>query len=430
MPLTAPVSSEAAVRGAVDKIAASRVWLLKEKPFFGILARALLVEPKASLMTVARLRADDGLEIHPRAIQAIPFPSLCARISHLAMHAALGALARRGARNSGRWNLAHDLALEPLLRAAGLSVAAGALPGEIRDGMSAEEIYELLPEDAAPLAEWRDLSDAPPGSEEERSPPPGAPRGTNAPQDKGEGAAEERRDEPAPHELRARELAWKLRLAEALEVERQSGSKTWGTLPAWIDAMVSAVIAPPPNWALILQRSVAALARSERTYLRPSRRQSALADDAGGAWPELVTMPGRKIVRAGQLVAVVDTSGSIDDDQIAAALGAICAAATAEGVEEVRLVQADATVTRDELTSPAELLTRKVAIAGRGGTDFAPALLKLADEARLNRERCTVVYVTDLDGHFPDPRAVRELEVLWVSPIVRPVPFGRVFRLV
>ena len=45
MPIAVTVNAEAAARGAVDKIAAARVWLLKEKPFFGVLARALQVEP-------------------------------------------------------------------------------------------------------------------------------------------------------------------------------------------------------------------------------------------------------------------------------------------------------------------------------------------------------------------------------------------------
>ena len=140
-------------------------------------------------------------------------------------------------------------------------------------------------------------------------------------------------------------------------------------------------------------------------------------------------MPGRKVTRAGQLVAIVDTSASMTDEQIAHALGSICAAATAEGVDEVRLMQADAAVTSDAIVTTAELLTQKIAIKGRGGTSFAPALLLLADEANRTRERFTAVYVTDLDGDFPDKKAVRSLEVLWVTPIKRPVPFGKVLRM-
>jgi predicted metal-dependent peptidase len=426
MPLTVEIGPDAAARGAVDKIAAARVWLLKEKPFFGVLARALLIEPRLTLWTLARLHSDDRLEVNARAVQAVPFTRLCARLAHIAMHAALGALVRRGSRTPARWNVAHDLAVEPLVRSAELPSGSGELPQWLREGMSAEEIYELLPEDAAPAPEWCDLTDAP-KADDDVSPPPGAPRATNAP----EGMAEPDEAEPSslPHELRARELSWKMRLAEAMHAERASGGKTWGNVPAWIDAMVGAVIAPPPNWTVLLQRSVAALARTERTFMRPSRRQSAIAFDEGTLWPDLVSMPGRKVVAAGQLVAIVDTSASMSEEQIARALGSICAAATAEGIDEVRLMQADAAVTSDEMVSPAELLMRKIAIKGRGGTSFAPALEKLAGEARRAVQRFTAVYVTDLDGTFPDKRTVRGLEVLWVSPIQRPVPFGRVLRM-
>ncbi len=423
-PIDVEVSPEAAARGAVDKIAAARVWLLKEKPFFGVLARALLVEPSPTLGTAFRLYADDRLVVHPKAVLALPFASVCARLAHLCLHSALGAYGRRRERSPARWNFAHDLAIEPLLREAGLPAASGA-PEWLRAGMSAEEIYELLPGDAGPLPEWCDLVDPPPPPKDERSPPPGAPRGTL-----GEDEAGSRVPPPiAPHEVRAHELAWKMRLAEALEVERASGGKTWGAIPAWIDAMVSAVIAPPPSWTLTLQTSVAALSRKERTFMRPSRRQSAVAFDLGEDWPSVVSMPGRRVTHAGQLVAIVDTSASIEDETVAIALGAICAAATAEGIDEVRLIQADAEVTSDEVVSPADLLMRKVAVKGRGGTNFAPALTKLGREARQSGERFTAVYLTDLDGTFPEKRAVRGLDVLWVTTIARPVPFGRVLRL-
>jgi predicted metal-dependent peptidase len=425
-PLDVEVSPEAAARGALDKIAAARVWLLKEKPFFGVLARALLVEPSPTLGTAFRLHADDRLVVHPKAVLALPFASVCARLAHLCLHSALGAYGRRRERTAARWNFAHDLAVEPLLREAQLKTATGT-PEWLRAGMSAEEIYELLPADAAPAPEWCDLVDPPPPPKDERSPPPGAPRGTLG--DDADGSHVPPPLAPlAPHEARAHELAWKMRLAEALEVERASGGKTWGAVPAWIDAMVSAVIAPPPSWTLTLQRSVAALSRSERTFMRPSRRQSAVAFDLGEDWPSVVSMPGRRVTRAGQLVAIVDTSASIEDEAVAIALGAVCAAATAEGIDEVRLIQADAEITSDEIVSAGDLLMRKIAVKGRGGTSFVPALAKLAEEARRG-DRFTAVYLTDLDGTFPEKRAMRGLDVLWVTTVLRPVPFGRVLRL-
>jgi predicted metal-dependent peptidase len=421
MPDRADAPSDAALAAsALDKVAAARVWLLKEKPFFGVLARALAVEPRGDERSL-RLYPDDRLAAGSVAVARMPFPSLCARLAHVALHAALGGFARRGARDAARWNVAHDAAIDPLLRGAGLGAGLPLISGEFPAGASAEEIFPLLPEDARPAAGDWDLADPP---MPERPDAPAAPPDTGV------------RPEPAAPgkassvEEQARALAWKMRLTTALQEERASGGKTWGDVPAWIDEMIRVTLEPPPSWTVLLQRSVASLARTDRTWLRPSRRMSALAA-ADGFWPELVTMPGRKVVMSGQLVAVVDTSGSIDELTLGRFIGAVASAAAAEGIEQVRLMQADSEITSDEVVSPAELLTEKIAIRGRGGTSFVPALTRLIEESRREVERFSVVYLTDLEGMLPRSRDARALDVLWVVPRKprRKPPFGVVVAM-
>jgi predicted metal-dependent peptidase len=402
-----------AASGALDKIAACRVWLLKEKPFFGVLARALSIVPRPDVRAF-RLHPDDRLSVNPLVVLRTPFPSLCARLAHIALHAALGGFVRRGERDPRRWNLAHDLAIDPLVRGAGLPLGLPAPPDELPPGSSAEEIFDLLTPDTGPSDDWCDLVDVP---------APDAP-----PPERRDAAGGTSTSSPSSNvDEQARALAWKMRLATAMQEERASGGKTWGDIPAWIDEMIRATIEPPPSWTATLQRSVSLLARTERTWLRPSRRMSAIAHDAG-AWPEVVTMPGHKVELSGQLVAVVDTSGSIDEATLARFLGALASAATAEGLEEVRLMQADSEVTSDQVVTPADLLTRPVAIRGRGGTSFVPALSRLIDEARRTAEHFSVVYLTDLEGMLPRTRDARSLDVLWVVPRKprRKPPFGTV----
>jgi predicted metal-dependent peptidase len=442
----------AAAAQAVDKIAAARVWLLKEKPFFGVLARAL--EVKATLGVPAfRLTLDDKLLANALVVLEMRFPSLCARMAHLCLHAALGAFVRRGERDPLRWNVAHDLAVDPLLRAAGLVVGASLPSAELPPGAAAEEYYALLPEGMRPDDLWCDLSDPPP-------PPDAPPAGNFTRQDDGEGddpgsggpgnqgegdspsepEPDDQRDdededdgdedEPTQLEARARELQWKMRLAAALEEEAASGGKTFGETPAWIDELVRATIEPPPDWSAALQRSISMLTRTDRSFLRPSRRLAALAGEHG-EWPDVVAMPGRRIVPSGRLVAVIDTSASIDTATLTRFLGSLAAVATAEGFDEIRLVQADAAITRDETVYAAELFFQDVAITGRGGTDFGPALRQLAAESRRQGERFTVVYLTDLDGKLPTAAEVKPLEVLWIVPgkaAIAP-PFGRLIEM-
>jgi predicted metal-dependent peptidase len=426
-----------AARQARDKLAAARVWLMKHKPFFGVLARALRLE--ATLEVAAfRLLPDDRLLFHPVVVLSASFPSICARLAHVAMHATLAAFGRRREREPRRWNVAHDLAIAPLLAAAELGVGGtSGASAELPAGASAEQYYELLPEAIAPDAAWCDLCD-PPANEE--APPAGSyTRQDGGDDNEGEDRGGPRNETPGPEprlmpqptaDERARELQWKMRLAAAYEEELASGGRTFGEMPAWLEEMVRATIEPPADWTVVLQQSISSLHRTDRCWLRPSRRMSALVG-ADGAWPEVVTMPGRRVVPAGRLVAVVDTSASVTPATLARFLGAVASAATAEGIDEVRLVQADAEVTSDRTLFAAELLFEEVAMSGRGGTDFGPALTVLGDAAQREAQRFTVVYLTDLDGRFPPPADTRLLDVLWVVPRRTEVtpPFGRVVTM-
>jgi predicted metal-dependent peptidase len=416
-----PANDDAVATTAIDKIAAARVWLLKEKPFFGVLARAFAVEPRRDERSF-RLYPDDRLAVNAALVQRMPFLNLAARLAHLALHAALGGFARRRGRDAARWNVAHDAAIDPLLRGAGLSAGLPAVADSWPQGASAEEVFALLPEASRPSDDDCDLCDP--------TPPPSASAGSA--ESAAPSAETPSLEAPASSSVdeQARALRWKMRLATAMQEERASGGKTWGDMPGWIDDMISVAIEPPPHWTVLLQRSVAALTRTDRTWLRPSRRMSALAG-ADGAWPEIVTMPGRRVVQSGQLVAVVDTSGSVDDATLGRFIGAVAAAAAVEGIEQLRLMQADSEIVSDQVISPAELLTEKVAIRGRGGTSFIPALTRLIEEARGQVERFSVVYLTDLEGMLPRSRDARSLDVLWVVPRKprRKPPFGTVVEM-
>jgi predicted metal-dependent peptidase len=423
----------AAARQARDKIAAARVWLMKHKPFFGVLARAFRIEPTLAVIAY-RLFADDRLLCNPIAVASSRFPALCARLAHLSLHAALAAFARRQNREPRRWNVACDLAIAPMLEAAELSVgrAPSALIAELGlpPGASAEAFYRLLPDGVSPEPAWCDLSDRAVVDDLERMSigqhrdiagedgleldPTGSPF-----------------RQPTSIDAGKHELEWKMRLAAAYEEDLARGSPTFGDAPLWLDEMLRATIEPPADWSVQLQQSIHLLHRTDRSYLRPSRRTSALID-ADGVWPDVVTIPGRRIEHAGRLCVVIDTSASLPSGTLARFFGAVVAAATAESIDELRLLQADATVTRDEVVFAAELLFRPIEICGRGGTDFAPALLKLAEESRREGMRFTAVYLTDLEGRFPPASAVSSLDVLWVVPAKTDAvaPFGRVVEMV
>jgi predicted metal-dependent peptidase len=150
-------------------------------------------------------------------------------------------------------------------------------------------------------------------------------------------------------------------------------------------------------WHVALQIWLEGVAAGERTYMRASRR--------GAERTDLVT-PGRKR-HSWMLNVILDTSASMTDD-IPLALGAIADFCDAAGVDEIRVVQCDTVVTCDEMVSPAALADYR--ISGYGGSDLTPALLALAEDARVS----AAIVITDGDIGYPADAV--PYAVLWALP--------------
>jgi predicted metal-dependent peptidase len=214
------------------------------------------------------------------------------------------------------------------------------------------------------------------------------------------------------HAEKMRELAAKA-LGLAAAMGRLRGLR--GTDPGATRQVVSALrdVYRPP-WELALQRWLESVAPGERTFARPARRSATQAD---------VVLPGRR--REGWILNVVlDTSGSMTAE-IPRALGAIAGFCDAVAVDQVRLLQCDADLTADETLSPPEFGSRE--IAGYGGSDLSPAMLRLADEPHV---RAAVVIT---DGDIAYPPEPMPYNVLWVLPARDAArftpPYGRVVAM-
>ena len=107
------------------------------------------------------------------------------------------------------------------------------------------------------------------------------------------------------------------------------------------------------------------------------------------------------------LNVIIDTSGSMADE-IPAALGAIADFCDAVAVDQVRLLQCDVTVTRDDLLSPTDLAEYE--ITGYGGSDLTPAMELLAADPQVR----AAAIITD--GEIEFPAESMPYAVLWVLP--------------
>ena len=198
-------------------------------------------------------------------------------------------------------------------------------------------------------------------------------------------------------------------------------AKSHGSCPGWVREMVDKVLAPPvPDTKQILRQFFSRTIRQGTTYSKPNRRRSHL---------EGIILPARRSKSLGDVALVVDTSGSMSNQECNMALRWIEETVSVYRGAKITAIQADTRVieeaTRTYTVFDFPLDAGKVSWHGRGGTDLAPAI---AAAAKL-RPSCIVV-VSDMEWNFrdcPDPR----IPTLWIETKSRDAKpkFGVVARL-
>jgi predicted metal-dependent peptidase len=163
------------------------------------------------------------------------------------------------------------------------------------------------------------------------------------------------------------------------------------------------------DWRRLLRQYVGRLTEVQGCYARPPRR-----------FPELAgVIPGRlRRPRDAAVIAVLDTSGSIDEPTIEAIDGELRRIARSRAVV---VVEADCEVHR---VYPYR--RRLECVQGRGGTDFRPALSRRF-LAPLKPE--LIVYFTDGMGEAPARQPRWPLVWCLVPGGEPPAPYGRVIRM-
>jgi len=333
--------------------------------------------------------ATDGrtLAYSPAFVAGLAPDELLGVLAHEVMHNALAHHCRRGGRDPAKWNVACDLAINPLLTTAGFALPKGRLmPGEGRfagltAGKSAEAYYAALPTDETADGSGAGAGD-PGGCGQVVDPVRGAP-------------ADARRDE----------VEWQVALAQA-----EQAAKGRGDLPAGLGRSVRDVLQPAADWRDVLREFVSATARNDYSWSRPNRRYVARG----------LYLPGLHSEELGEIVIAVDTSGSVGEAELAVFASEVtgilaafaCTATILFHDTEVQNVQTWQSSDGD--------LTLK--LVGGGGTSHVCVFDWLA--ANASNPAC-VVCLTDLDTDFPTTAPA--VPVLWavVGANAAEPPFGR-----
>lgn len=173
-----------------------------------------------------------------------------------------------------------------------------------------------------------------------------------------------------------------------------------GLMPAEFIQMVEQLNEPPRlSWEQILKRYVGTISAGKRkTRSRLNRRQPTRYDLSGA-------MDDKTL----KIVVAIDTSGSVDDRQVAQIFNEVFSI-IAHRKFEMTVIECDAQVQRVyRVRNKADV---QLSVMGRGGTAFTP-VIELINNDRYYRD-ALLVYFTDGWGErsIPRPRTYRNLWVL------------------
>ena len=406
--MSASLNAESALRAS-----ACVTELLRKQPFFGSLALRLPLQADPSRKTLA----SDGRTIRysPVWVAETAAHAIEAAIARVVLACALKHHTRRGDRDPERWQRASQLVTHALLREAGFTLPPDA---EAWEGLSVEEAYDRLPE---PDEDHQDPKDgAASGDSQSGAGPdaesatdsPGQSKGGDSPPSHDPSGTGEVMDAPAcgggensgsglspsggtPAEVTAEEQAWDQAMHQAASL-----AKAEGKLPGAVEQTVRSAHVSRLDWRALLRRYMADAAKSDYFWSAPNRR---FID--GGLYLPSIRSEGIET-----LAVMIDTSGSLPADMLAEFWTEVRGIAVDIQPDSVVVLQVDAAV-RHAAEYSAFDLPEKIAVRGRGGTDFRPGFAWL-DEQGIRPGVC--LYFTDMEcSRFPD--AEPDFPVLWID---------------
>jgi predicted metal-dependent peptidase len=368
------------------EIQRARVGMQFDHPFFGYLALTLECVERPDMKPPTMGTDGRHLFYHPDFIKKISQAELQGVIAHEIMHCVLKHLPRCQGREPVRFNIAADLATNPLVLRE-FKLPTGVLNDPAFYDKAAEWIYSNLPinkdgssgRDDGTLdshEEWKNWGKPDPNSK-----------------DKGD----------ANGDGQDIDATWSQNVAMAA-----TQAKVKGKLPAHLETVIGELLQPKLNWKALLTDRIASCAKNDY-HLSPHNKKH--------LWRGfyLPSIAGEEI----NIACAVDTSGSISDQDMKEFLSEIKGICDAYDEYTIHLFTADAAIQqRWELHSFDKMPT---VMSGRGGTDFRPVIEEVE-----KLDVTSLVYFTDMDGRFP-PKAPNT-PVIWVSTGTDKAPFGSVIQ--
>ena len=362
-----------------DQLLRARVALYLDEPFYGILAMRLEMKEDASIPTLCV--SHTAIYYNPKFVETLN-PSLTkSALAHEVLHPMMDHIDRRGNREPLRWNQATDFVVNAYLKESRFEIGPSWLYDPKYDGMSAEHIYELLPES----------------------------------QDQGQGQGQisigtpldTMNESASADEKTSNALDWQLAATAAAKIAQQKGK-----LPANLKRLIEQLTEPQVHWRESLKRFFTERARDDYSWRHIQRRMV----------PFGFVLPGLYSERMGNIAVVIDTSGSIDHYTLQRFGAEIKSIRDAVNPKEITVIYCDAAIAHVDKFEEHDPLIFDM--HGGGGTDFRPPFKHIEDN---NERPACLVYLTDGYGSFPDDAP--SYPVMWAMTTDVNPPWGETLRI-
>jgi len=288
-----------------EMLITARVGLLLKASFFGNLATRLKLVNADEWCSTA---ATDGRNFYynSRFIKMLRPKEIEFLFGHEVLHCVYDHFGRRGERDPQLFNIANDYCVNADLikhRVGEKITSVPCLHDPKYDGMSSEEIYDLLYEKAEKI----DIGKLLDQMIDEHLDGEGDPDGdTDGDGDEKDGKS--RRPKLSAEERQAiKDEIKEAMLAAAATVDGA------GNLPAGVKRLIQELTEPQMNWRELLRMQLESTIKSDYTWMRASRK----------GWHMDAVMPGMKVDPMIDIAVALDASGSISETMLKDFLGEI-----------------------------------------------------------------------------------------------------------
>lgn len=327
------------------------------------------------------------------------FKQILGVLAHETWHCAAGHVFRKANRDAMKWNIAADYATNYILTTNHYDLPKGTLFDEKYKGMTAEKIYNMLP-DPIIIEIPMDLVD------------PGKGKGKGKDSKKGGSDSKDGKEETEAVDVKELAQEWKEAVTSAARI-----AKGRGNMPGGLEEYIDEMLFPKVPWQQILYRYLQAAKGNTDFTAYPFDRRHIYRDVF------LPSMQGDSI----EIVSTIDSSGSISHEDLVRYISEIRGICSQFGSYTIYLFIHDTEVHKSFIIEDDSTIPNFV--VGRGGTSHIPVFKKIENE---NLNELPVVCFTDLDTEFPSNYSGNS--VFWLirkeqNRYDHKVPFGEIIEI-